>query len=271
MYSGTTLTKMSGRLLGTHQKIDRIARKQLMRLVPELSGFPPIKRILHYEGKNGPDAIKRKSPARNEPWHFINPYDDKDMLLLEIIQEHYDRLVQEFKVGNQERIAFEAAWLSHAMVDGLTPAHHYPYEEELKDIRNHSELSDIDTLKKKFVMPGNTTRELLSNNWRAWGPRGLKTAHTLFEMGVATLIAPLQFGEVLVTEADIARLKKVGLQAWYRDTAREIAVLDMYHNYIDKGWTPKLAWQVRHRLGPTLVKSVALAWHAALTESEATK
>lgn len=120
-------------------------------------------------------------------------------------------------------------------------------------------------------MPGNTTRELLSNNWRAWGPRGLKTAHTLFEMGVATLIAPLQFGEVLVTEADIARLKKVGLQAWYRDTAREIAVLDMYHNYIDKGWTPKLAWQVRHRLGPTLVKSVALAWHAALIESEATK
>lgn len=267
MYSGTTLTKMSGRVLGTHQKINRVARKQLTRLLPNNHLFPPIRRILHFEGKNGPDGIKRKSPSHDEPWHFFNPFDDTDTKLLELITDHYNKLVAEIKAGNQERAAFEAAWLAHAIVDGLTPAHHYPFEEELNALRSGEVSVKQRSLKKKLVMPGTTARDQVRNNWRAWGPRGLRTAHGLFEMGVATVIAPLQFGEVLVTDKDIAHLKRDGLQGWFRQIAREVAVLDMYHTYINKGWTPKLAWQVRHRLGPTLVQAVALAWHSALVEA----
>jgi hypothetical protein len=63
MYSGTTLTPISGRLFGAHQKIDRVARKSFESLTPKAE-FPAIKEILHFEGVNGPDAIKRKSRHR---------------------------------------------------------------------------------------------------------------------------------------------------------------------------------------------------------------
>lgn len=267
MYSGTTLTKFSGRVIGTHQKIDRVARKLLTQVLPDTKLFPPIRTILHFEGKNGPDAIKRKSPAHDEPWHYFNPFDDDDMQLLELISDHYNRLIDEIKAKNQERIAFEAAWLAHALVDGLTPAHHHPYEEGLKELSGGMSLEERTTVKKKVLMPGSTKREAVKNNWKAWGPRGLRTAHGLFEMGVAALLAPLTFSEVKLTKKDVTRLQKLGIQDWFRASAREIAVLDLYENYCKKGWTPKLAYQVRHQLGQSLVKTVGLVWLTALAEA----
>ena len=40
MYSGTTLTAVSGRLAGAHQKIDRIARRQLSVLLEGTADAP---------------------------------------------------------------------------------------------------------------------------------------------------------------------------------------------------------------------------------------
>ncbi len=267
MYSGSTLTKYSGRVLGTHQKIDRIARKHLSRLLRDDKLFPGSRLILQFEGKNGPDAIKRKSPAKDEPWHFFNPFDDKDQALIQLIEDHYQNLVKELKTGNHERVAFEAAWLAHALVDGLTPAHHYPYEEELVSLSDGVGLEKRTTVKKKLIMPGMNKREILKNNWHAWGPKGLRTVHGLFEIGVATLIAPLTFSETFPTRAELIKARKLGVTESFKRSAREIAVLDMYRTYWQKGWTPKLAWQVRHRLGPTLVQTVTLAWHCALTDA----
>ncbi len=271
MYSGTTLTRYSGRLLGAHQKIDRIARRHLKYLLPDNAVFPTSRRILYFEGKNGPDGIKRKSPAKDEPWHYFNPFDDKDSKLIDLIDDHYKQLVKELKAGNMERVAFEAAWLSHAMVDGLTPAHHYPYEEKLVELRGGESIETRTTIKEKLVMHGETPGEKVVNNWRMWGPKGLFTTHGLFEMGVATLIAPLTFAETIPTEDDLKTLKEIGILEWFRRMAREIAALDMYSAYYKKGWTPKLAWQVRHQLGPRLVKTVVLAWYSAAEEAGLTK
>lgn len=268
MYSGTTLTKYSGRVLGAHQKIDRVARRHLTRLLDDTKVFPSIGHILHFEGKNGPDAIKRKSPAKDEPWHYYNPFDDNDSQLIELIAEHYKLLVKELRAGNQERAAFEAAWLAHAIVDGLTPAHHYPYEEKLIELRGGQGIETRTTIKEKLVMHGDTKRERLKNNWKMWGPKGLFTTHGLFEMGIATLIMPLGFGEAIPKKADIDRITKIGPTEWFKRTAREIAVMDMYERYHHKGWTPRLAYDIRHKLGPLLVQSVCLTWYAAAAEAK---
>lgn len=258
---------MSGRVLGAHQKIDRVARRKLDRMLPDDRMFPPIRKILHFEGKNGPDAIKRKSPAKDEPWHYFNPFDDGDSKLLEIITDHYEKLVNELKAGNAERCAFESAWLAHALVDGLTPAHHYPYEEKLKELRGGEGIETRTSIKAKWILPGETRTEQFKNNWKMWGAKGLMMTHGLFEMGIATIIAPLTFGEVKLDAHEVRRIQQEGIQNWFRQVAREIAVLDMYENYYLKGWTPKLAWQVRHRLGPTLVVTVAAAWYSALVDA----
>jgi hypothetical protein len=145
MYSGSTLTRISGNIIGAHQKIDRIARRQLEAIVPGIV-FPDITSILHFEGDQGPDSIKRKNPGPDEEWHFIRPFDDTDTQLIEFINYHYKELVKALKSTNEERAAFEAAWLAHAVVDGLTPAHHYPYEQKLMELRHGGALKGYSPL-----------------------------------------------------------------------------------------------------------------------------
>jgi hypothetical protein len=229
--------------------------------------FPSARKILHFEGVNGPDAIKRKSPAQDEPWHYFNPFDDKDTELLDTIQDHYQQLVSELATGNVERSAFEAAWLAHAVVDGLTPAHHFPYEEKLTELRGGLGKETRTTIKEKWIMHGATRKEKARNNWKMWGAKGLVLTHGMFEVGVAALLTPLSFKDIALDPKDADHFFELGVQDWFRNTAREIAVLGMYDNYYEKGWTPKLAWQVRHRLGPTMVQSVALVWYAAMKEA----
>ncbi|GAC1392094.1 MAG: hypothetical protein NVSMB46_06920 [Candidatus Saccharimonadales bacterium] len=266
MYSGSTLTRFSGRMLGAHQKIDRIARKHLSLIAPK-SQFPSIKNILHFEGMNGPDAIKRKSPAKDEPWHYYNPFDDSDNQLLQLIEAHFNELVLSIQKSNTERISFEAAWLAHALVDGLTPAHHYPYEEKLTELRGGLGRETRTTIKTKWIIPGETRSKKLSNNWKMWGAKGLFMTHGLFEMGVATLIKPLTFSEVVPNKQLLIKVEHLGLPEYFKQTAREIAVLGMYETYYNKGWTPKLAYDVRHKLGPALVNTVSLAWYLSLVRA----
>ncbi len=267
MYSGTTMTRYSGNIIGTHQKIDRVARKHLKKLLDDDAVFPVSKQILHFEGREGPDGIKRKSPSKDEPWHYLNPFDDSDTQLMELIQTHYDQLVHELSNGSMEHRAFESAWLAHAIVDGLTPAHHYPYEEELVRLSGGVPVSERTTLKKKLVMAGDTRREQFKNNVLAWGPRGLRTAHGLFEMGVAAIAAPASFAEAIPTKDDIQHALTLPASEIFRNAAREVAVMDLYTNYCNKGWTPKLTWQIRHKLIPIIIETLTLVWYKAVQEA----
>lgn len=268
MYSGTTLTKYSGRVLGAHQKLDRIARRHLRILLQDNHDFPFIRQILHFEGKNGPDAIKRKSPAKDEPWHYFNPFESGDTQLLDLIDDHYQQLVAELKVGNMERAAFDAAWLAHALVDGLTPAHHYPYEEELTKLRKGKSKASRTTIKEKLVMHGDTHSEMLVNNWRMWGAKGLMTTHGSFEWGFSVLITPMNFADAVPSHQDIARMQEIGLREYFVQIAREVAILDLFHDYYEKGWNLRLAYRVRYRLAPLLIKTITLAWYNAVEDSK---
>lgn len=268
MYSGSTLTRHSGNVIGTHQKIDRVARKHLGALLSDGQAFPPAKSILQFEGREGPDGIKRKSPSKDEPWHYLNPFDDTDTQLMELIQDHYDQLVKELREGSVEHQAFEAAWLAHAIVDGMTPAHHYPYEEELVKLSGGMPISERTTFKKKLVMPGETRRQMFRNNMLAWGPRGLRTAHGLFEMGVAAIAAPLTFAEALPTQADIDRAFELSAAKLFQNAAREVGVMDIYTHYCNKGWTPRLTVQIRHKLLPLIIQTLTLTWLKAVRDAQ---
>lgn len=268
MYSGTTLTPISGRVFGAHQKIDRLARTSLRRSSLLCDNFPTTQHILHFEGVNGPDAIKRKSPAKDEPWHYYAPFDDADTQLLTIITQHHDRLVDALRKQDEVRASFEAAWLAHAIVDGLTPAHHYPYEEELTELRGGEGIEGRTTIKEKIVMPGDTRRQQVRNNWKMWGPKGLLTTHGLFEWGIAAIIKPLAATQRMqLAEKDLAELHELGMLEVFRRKAREVASLEMYKAYYQNGWTPKLALQVRRQLVPIIVQTVALAWYSAAEEA----
>ncbi len=253
--------------MGAHQKIDRLARGSLAVLLKSQAKFPGARKILHFEGYHGPDAIKRKSPAKDEPWHYYTPFDDTDTELLTLISNHYDQLVAALRGQDEVRTAFEAAWLAHAIVDGLTPAHHFPYEEKLAELRGGAGLETRDSLKGKMIMPGDTKREQLRNNWRMWGPKGLLTTHGVFEWGIAILIKPFGQKQIALRTDDIAELHEYGLLELFRRKAKEISALGMYDQYQKMGWTPALVRQARRSLVPTIVHVVTLAWYAACIDA----
>src|SRR5690349_11509059 len=136
MYAGSTLffLKKFDAIFGTHQKIDRVARRNLRQLQLNVE-FPTSRQILRFEGINGPDGMKRKTGGADVPQHFYDPDNPEETDLTQMLEQHHAMLVASLKKGDIVRASFEAAWLSHAIVDGLTPAHHYPYEEELKKLR----------------------------------------------------------------------------------------------------------------------------------------
>lgn len=271
MYSGTTLTAASGRLVGAHQKIDRAARRHLHALMqehlPPHTQFPSIGKILHFEGRNGPDGIKRKSPAKDEPWHYFSPFDETDTLLIELIDGHYHNLVESLRKNDMVVASFEAAWLAHAVVDGLTPAHHYPYEEKLGELRGGLAKESRITYKDKLVMPGNNGPDTVKNNWKMWGPKGLFTTHLTFEWGVASILLPMKLAPTKPTAADIKAMQSLSTADYFRWAAKEIAAFGMYDEYYRSGWTSVLARNVRRQLVPVIVKAVTLIWYKAAQEA----
>lgn len=266
MYSGTTLHNKSGNLMGAHQKFDRVARKYVGQLRPD-APFPDSKQILHFEGNNGPDGIKRKSPGKDEPWHYWDPTNSEDQLLLGIITSHREALVKAVAEANNERAAFEAAWLAHAIVDGLTPAHHYPFEAKLTELRGGEGIETRDSIKKKIIISGDTKREMLKKNWKMWGAKGLMLSHSTFEWGVSSTVRTLKMSKGAPTEGDVKHAKNVGFNQYLKEVALEIYELNMYERFLRRGWSTKLAKETRLVLGPKIAHAIAIAWILAIDEA----
>lgn len=271
MYAGTTFRRDSGRIIGVHQKIDRVARRQLKKLIPKSRFFPAIGDILHFEGINGPDGIKRKSPSKDELWHYIDPTKPDDNQLIAIINDHMVNLTKSLREKDEHRSAFEAAWLAHAIVDGLTPAHHYPLSDKIEQLWGRPHTERLST-REKTIIKGINRRDTFSKNWQYWGVGGVFSAHLAFELGVASTIAAQRFVDNYPSKRDIELLQKEGFEARFIAAVQKIYSMEMYDEFGENGWTRRLANQTRKVLVPEIIKLVCLAWYnAAMIASKGTK
>lgn len=261
MYSGTTFRVKSGRIMGVHQKIDRVARRALAKKLPNKTIFPGIMKIIHFEGLNGPDGIKRKSPAKDELWHYIDPENNEDTALRSLIEDHVHNLIEALRVDNHERAAFEAAWMAHAITDGLTPAHHYPLEEKLGQLRDGKGLETRTTTREKILLPGKTRRDQLRNNWQFWGAKGIMTTHVAFEMGVATSTAGQRLINTEPSDEDYVRVLNEGVLVMFDEALARVAKLRLYEEFSRVGWTRRLARDTKDILMPEIIRLVALSWY----------
>lgn len=271
MYAGTTYGKKSGRFIGVHQRIDRVARRHLRPLLTNKEAFPTAAEILHFEGDNGPDGIKRKSPSVDEPWHFIDP--DKfahDNDVMRMIYDHQVNLARALKKKNIERASFEAAWMAHAIVDGLTPAHHYPLADKIEELFGmpHHERSSV---REKNIIKGSNRRDTLSKNWQYWGKHGIFMNHFMYEFGVATAILGNKFGKIEITQEHIDALRKDGFPKTFEEIMLQVVKLETYEEYSRNGWSRQLAKTVREELVPLIVRAVVLGWYTSLDMNRATK
>lgn len=262
MYAGITLRNGSGNIVGAHQKIDKVARRHLSQRIPENISFPTARQIIHFEGRNGPDGIKSKSPGRDEPWHFVDPTDHSDTQLIDMIEQHLANLVAALADDEVERASFEAAWMAHAIVDGLTPAHHYPLEEKLEQLRGEG-LETRTGVRGKIIIPGISRRAAIRNNWEFWGAKGVMTTHILFEIGIAAAIAPLKLDNAAPNGNDYIRIENEGFEPLYKEAIAQVYGMKLYDEFHKRGWTRSIARRVKQELTPLIIRVVCLAWYDA--------
>lgn len=263
MYAGTTFHNASGNVSGAHQRIDRVAKRHLIHRIGRSPFFPSIKTILHFEGRNGPDGIKSKSPSVDEPWHFINPEAGIDDPLIGIIEDHIHNLSAALRSKDEIRAGFEAAWLAHAIVDGLTPAHHYPLAEKVEELwgKPHHERS---SRKDKIMIKGTGYRDTVSKNWQYWGSGGVFTAHYMYELGFASSITVGKFSDIGLKDSDFKRMESEGYIGYFLESVKAVDDLRTYQEFMRTGWSAYLGRVARKDLAPLIMKNVCLAWYAAV-------
>lgn len=257
MYAGFITSKYTANWLGAHQRFNKIAYRQAVPYI-RLAKFPPLDKIQHFEGYNGPDGIKVKTPHRHEePSHFYDPAQQTGPIL-EHVENHHESLAEALKEGNRTRAAFEAAWLAHSVVDGLTPAHHYPYEEELY-IMYAAGKQEFSKRRHKVLIQGNSRRQALQNNWQMWGRKGLLSTHIHFEAGVAAAVLSGKFREQ-IHPAKLKRARLIGPVDFFMEEASAVYSLKMYDKFYKTSWTVGLARMARHQLAPAISQTVAIEW-----------
>jgi hypothetical protein len=160
------------------------------------------------------------------------------------------------KAGDTIRAAFEAAWMAHFIVDGLTPAHHFPLEEKIAAAAagdpHANDTSKITAAVKK--------------NWAIWGFKGHMTTHMNFEMGIAfaLVIFPIR---PEFSEHELARARELGPVEYFKNEARAVSALDLYSRFYRQGWTNDLAVTVKNRLAPQVARTIGTIWLLALLEA----
>lgn len=264
-------SKHSGRLIGVHQKLDKAARQLLtQQLGRDARNFPSIEKILYFEGTRGPDGLKAKSPGRDEPDHFIEP-DNDDGVLRGYILDHQYNLTQALIKNNHERAAFEAAWMAHAITDGLTPAHHYPFRRVVDDLMTDKDYKTIFGHEIKGIMRGDSFAQAVRNNWLYWGAGGVMTKHIAFEYGVAYVIAPIGIKRMMPKGLKASDLRDIDLEKEFYASLKRVHMLKMYDNFLQSGWTTQLVVETRETLIPEIVKAITLGWASSIEQVKRAK
>lgn len=265
MYSRATPFQKADKIAGTHQKIDRAARLTLREILSKNPTylkihFPKIDEILVFEGNGGPDGIKTKSPGKDEPWHFVEPYGDLTPMK-NYVENHLYNLSKALSEENYVRASFEAGWMAHAITDALTPAHQYPMTDKIIEISG-KKPEERDKLIKKMFLSGKNWRERILNNWEYIGPKGVMSSHMLYEMGVATMITSIAAKKITnyPTEEEISRVLNGDFMKVFEEKIKWVADQKYYKTYLEKGWTTSLARNTKFILLPEISKVVALGW-----------
>ncbi len=264
MFSGFVTRKRVVNSIGIHQKFNASAYRLIVPLLRNET-FPSLVQIQHFEGINGPDGLKLKSPGENEPKHMYDPKRQTGEVL-DHISNHYSHLVDALKEGDMVRAAFDASWLAHTITDGLTPAHQFPLDEELAKVREGSVAPEDFSWRHKGMVRTGDLSESLKKNWAIWGRKGLLSTHVNFEMGVAATLLLFQ----IKTALDWKKLNTawtLGAVKFFQREAESVAKLDLYERFYKKGWTGEIASVVKNQLAPITAQTIATVWLLAYLDA----
>ena len=244
MNSGVLTYATKGRAfnrVGTHQKFDREAYRLLNPLINH-EHFPARSDILRFEGIGGPDGLKVKGNYSTD--HLWDPINEIGFLPV-WIESHFKNLVIALRSGDKVEASFHAGWMAHYLTDSLTPAHHVSHKLIAAEYEDSSKLR---------------------RRWLYWGRKGLMSSHVAFEAGISSSI---MFSPIKASfdTALYERGKKQGIIHIVKEESYKIAKLNLYDTFLKKGWSGKLAKQIKLSVVPRIPQLVAVAWLLAYEEA----
>ncbi len=263
MYSGFITSRRIVPALGVHQRFDAAAYRLIAPYFAEET-FPSLRQLMHFEGMNGPDGLKVKSPGRHDPGHLYDPETGAGDIP-QLITDHYRALIVGLRAQDMVRAGFEAAWMAHYICDGLTPAHHFPLDEEMATQSEHSKRIPK-RYKYTVIVPGTNLVDTIRRSWAVWGGKGLLTTHLNFEFGVAAALVGYRIN-VTLDHSQLAKARSMGFLPFFEDEAKSVAALQMYEDFYATGWNAELARTVKNRLAPQITQVIAIAWLLAYLEA----
>jgi hypothetical protein len=159
------------------------------------------------------------------------------------------------------RAAFEASWLAHFVVDGLTPAHHKLLKDEVAKVHgdDHGTLGLF-----KYIARGDGA---IKKNWAVWGGKGIMATHHNFEVGIAASLVgrPLRGS---LSQVKLAHARRVGYLEFFKEEAKTIAKLGLYDQFKKKGWSAQMANTIKREVLPQTAQTVAIIWLLAYLDAD---
>ena len=230
------------RSVGTHQRFDREAFRLVSPFINH-DNFPRRKDILLFEGVGGPDGLKFKGNYdTNHMWDPVNEIG----FLPTWIESHLASMTQALREKDMVEASFHAGWMAHYLTDSLTPAHHLSHD-----------LIAAEYEEKSKARKGGLY----------WGRKGLMSSHVHFEAGIATsmVMSPIRAD---FDRALYERIKKHGLAHCVREESYRISQLGLYDKFLKKGWSSKLAREIKLSVVPRIPQLIAAAWLLAYEQAD---
>lgn len=122
----------------------------------------------------------------------------------------------------------------------------------------------------KGLMKGRNWRETWKNNWQYWGFSGSMSQHVSYEYGVLMLVASIPIRK-LIPKINIEKFRQSDFKEEYLQAVEKMQKMQIYEDFVAKGWTVGLAYKTRDELLPMIIEMVALGWYVALEEAEQKK
>lgn len=227
--------------VGTHQKFDKTAYRIMLPYI-DSSYFPPKNLILKFEGMGGPDGLKFKGKYKSD--HLWDPINQIGYLPV-WIDIHYKNLVTALKAGDIVKASFEAGFMAHYLTDSLTPAHH---------VSNKLIAAEYENSSKARL------------GWLYFGRKGLMSSHVMFESGVSTTVA-LNRLRIKFDHDLLAKIQKDGIKTIVEEESLRIAKLDLYDQFLKKGWSASLAKTVKTVVVKRIPQLISAAWLSAYVDA----
>lgn len=236
---------------GSHYTVNRLANRLVSRHIDV--DFPDWKHINNYEGWNGIDGLwiqNRHETSRST----YNPLNQEGQGLLEV-ERQFDGLITAWAENDTEGKARQLAYVSHVITDLCTPPHQHGRYVPAQNRRWYA-----------FWMNDDWEESVLQKNSH--------DSHFKFEMSLLykLLWKPLRKGRLhrrMVKRFFRNKERpRTLLQGYLRRLTLQIRNLNLFQEFMERGWTRRVDRSMRFIVLPNIVSTVATTWYLGAVEGE---